>query len=105
MNAIKTWFEYNLQTLFGLICLQLRQHVRARTAFTRSIVAMPTSAAYCGLGITFLRQDNYESAINSFWAALELEPNNEYDAKWLNWAVHLYSHGAAAVPGCRHCVH
>lgn len=102
MKAIKTWLECNFQTLFGLIWLQLRQHLRARTAFTRSIVATPTAAAYCGLGITFLRQDNYEFAINSFWAALELDPGNEYDEKWLNWAVHLYCHHGS-VPDCRHC--
>lgn len=90
--SMRTYFLSNFHTSVGLICLQFKQNSKAKNAFTSSILVIPTAAAYCGLGISFLQCDDYESAIDSFWAATELDPQNEYDLQWLNWARHLYYH-------------
>lgn len=97
-----TWYQCNFHTLVGLMWLQFQQSGKAKSSFNRSIKATPTAAAYSGLGIALLRQQSYPSAIDSFRSALELDPNNEYDAKWLNWTMHLSTH-PACVSGCQHC--
>lgn len=100
--SMRTWMCSNFQTLVGLICLKFKQYSKAEDAFYRSLSAVPTGAAFCGLGISFIQQSKYESAVESFQAAVALDPTNDHDLNWLNWATHLHSH-ATAEPGCRHC--
>jgi lipoprotein NlpI len=101
--TIKDWFGCNFHTSVGLIYLQFRQHSNAEIAFSESIAICPTSAAYCGLGISFVRQENYDSAIKSFWDAIELNPRNAYNHRWRRWTEHLSWHKTAQ-PDCLHCV-
>lgn len=102
-RSSKLWLQSTFQMFFGLGCLHFKLYSKAKDAFTHSILVTPTAAAYCGLGICFLQRNEYESAIASFQAAVELDPHNDYDLNWLNWATHLHSH-AIPEPGCRHCV-
>lgn len=87
--SIKDAIASTIHVWCGLLYCQFKRYPSAVWHFDKAITHLPSSAAYSGLGIAYFKQGLYKKAMAKFIAALDLDPDNDYDLSWLAWAQQL----------------
>ncbi len=93
LAAAQKWAELNAKdpnahNIIGWSLYNLQRHEEASQAFSHSTELQPTASAYSGLGNSYLKLGQSESALEAVQKWLELEPDNADAHRLKGWALY-----------------